>query len=67
VVAVKVLFVTTTINIKYEQAPPFWYQITSGTEGIIDILPVQQFKSFVNQLFDYDLNSDLKLTAHIVK
>lgn len=67
VVVVKVLFVTTTINIKYEQVPPRWYQVTSGTEGIVDILPVQQLKSFINQLFDYDLNSDLKLTAHIVK
>ncbi|WP_424526403.1 lipoprotein [Spiroplasma endosymbiont of Glossina fuscipes fuscipes] len=67
VIAVKVLFVTTTINIKYEQIPPRWYQVTSGTEGIIDILPVKHVKSFINQLFNYDLNSDLKLTAHIVK
>lgn len=67
VISVKVIFITTTIKIKYEQIPPRWYQITSGTEGIVDILPISYVKSFINQLFDYDLNSDLKLRVHIVK
>ncbi|WHQ37283.1 lipoprotein [Spiroplasma sp. SV19] len=70
VVVIKVLLITTTINIKYEKVPvPFWkiLALTSGTEGIIDILPINHLKSFVNQLFNYDLNSDLKLTARIIK
>ncbi|MFJ1522471.1 hypothetical protein [Spiroplasma sp. ald] len=58
---------TTTINIKYEKIPASWWQLTSGTEGLIDILSIDKIKLFSNQLFNYDLTTDLSIKVKLTK
>lgn len=58
---------TTTINIKYEKIPASWWQLTSGTERLIDILSIDQIKVFINQLFNYDLTTDLSIKVKLIK
>lgn len=58
---------TTTINIKYEKIPASWWQLTSGTEGLIDILSIDKIKVFINQLFNYDLTTDLSIKVKLIK
>lgn len=67
VVKVDWLLSTTTVNIKYEKIPPGWFQITSGTEGLIDILSIDKIKAFINQIFNYDLTTDLSIKVKLVR
>ncbi|WP_233485656.1 hypothetical protein [Spiroplasma sp. ChiS] len=66
VVKVDWLFSNTTVNIKYEKIPPGFFQITSGTEGLIDILSIDKIKAFINQIFNYDLKTDLSIKVKLV-
>ncbi|WP_348735916.1 hypothetical protein [Spiroplasma endosymbiont of Ammophila pubescens] len=67
VVKVDWLISTTTINIKYEKISASWWQLTSGTEGLIDILSIDKIKVFINQLFNYDLTTDLSIKLKLIK
>ncbi|APE75583.1 hypothetical protein [Spiroplasma citri] len=67
VVKVDWLFSNTTVNIKYEKIPPGFFQITSGTEGLIDILSIDKIKAFINQIFNYDLTTDLSIKVKLVR
>ncbi|WP_342255703.1 hypothetical protein [Spiroplasma endosymbiont of Poecilobothrus nobilitatus] len=67
VVKVYLWISTTTINIKYEKIPTsFWQLTTSWTEGLIDILSIDKIKAFINQLFNYDLITDLSIKVKLI-
>ncbi|AXF95970.1 hypothetical protein [Spiroplasma phoeniceum] len=53
---------TTTINIKYEKIETSWWKLTSVSEGLID-----KIKVFINQLFNYDLTTDLSIKVKLIK
>ncbi len=67
VVKVDWLVLTTTINIKYEKIPASLWQLTSGADGLIDILSIDKIKAFINQLFNYDLTTDLSIKVKFIK
>ncbi|ALA98274.1 putative lipoprotein [Spiroplasma kunkelii CR2-3x] len=52
---------TVTINIKYEKIESSWLKLTSVTDGLID-----RIKVFINQLFNYDLTTDLSIKVKLI-
>ncbi|WP_342256463.1 hypothetical protein [Spiroplasma endosymbiont of Poecilobothrus nobilitatus] len=68
VVKVDLLISNKTINIKYEKIPESFWQLTTThwTEGLIDILSIDEIKAFINQLFNYDLITDLSIKLKLI-